>query len=121
MLVRDSHPWQQDALPPSPVLEKLDFNGDGKLDSADVQAFFDAYNSGDQSVLTDLDYDLNNDGTVDIADVQWMHANLADLDQKYSGGSGGNGAPPPQPAGLPAGPVLVLVVVAAAWWWANRQ
>ena len=45
-----------------------DFNGDGRVTSADASAV----NTAARTKSTNLIYDLNNDGRVDSADVRWL-------------------------------------------------
>lgn len=78
-------------LPAQSVLEKLDFDDDGVIDITDLGDFSSALTGGDQSVISDLDYDLNGDGVVDFDDLVWMDAHLEDLNQKYQSGSDGDG------------------------------
>ena len=57
-----------------PTIVKEDVNGDGTVDSKDIDALINAIIDG----LTDAKYDVNGDGTVDVNDVVAVNANRDD-------------------------------------------
>ena len=66
----------------APTLEPVDdtpydINGDGTVNSKDVDALILAVSSR----RTDAKYDVNGDGTVDVADIKAVNANL-DFDDR---------------------------------------